>query len=67
MKRVTFNFTERAHDELKDISDAHDMPMVDVVRVGVGLMKVALEARVKGRKLMVCSSDSEPLQEVVLP
>jgi hypothetical protein len=41
--------------------------MTDVVRLGLGLVKIALEAKKDGNRLVVTNSEGQPLKEIVLP
>jgi len=41
--------------------------MTELVRVGLGLVKLALEAERKGHRLVVTTSDGQPIKEIVLP
>jgi hypothetical protein len=41
--------------------------MTDVVRLGLGLVKIALEASKNGNRLVVTNAEGQPLKEIVLP
>jgi hypothetical protein len=41
--------------------------MTELIRYGVGLMKLALEAQKNGQKLMVVAEDGRVVKELVLP
>jgi len=41
--------------------------MTELVRLGLGLVKVALEAQQNGNKLVVTTAEGQPLKEIVLP
>jgi len=41
--------------------------MTELVRLGLGLVKIALEAEQNGHKLIVTTADGQPLKEIVLP
>ena len=66
-KRLNFIVSERAHSELAALSQSTHRSMTEIIRLGVGLAKIALEAEEKGQKLVVASSTGEPLREIVIP
>jgi hypothetical protein len=41
--------------------------MTEIVRLGVGLAKIALEAENQGNRLLIANSSGEPIKEIVLP
>ncbi len=66
-KRVNFILSERAHADLTNLAETTHRSMTDIVRLGVGLVKIALEAARNGNRLMVTTSEGVPLREIVLP
>jgi len=66
-KRLNFNISERAHAELNALAQNTHRSMTDIVRLGVGLAKIALEAEQKGQRLVIASSNGEPLKEILIP
>lgn len=66
-KRVNFILSERAHADLTNVAETTHRSMTDVVRLGVGLVKIALEASRNGHRLMVTTAEGVPLREIVLP
>jgi hypothetical protein len=66
-KRVNFFLSEKAHSELAVMSKRTGRSMTELVRLGLGLVKVALEAEQNGHKLIVTSAEGTPLKEIVLP
>lgn len=66
-KRLNFIVSERAHADLTTLSESTHRSMTEIIRLGVGLAKIALEAERKGQKLVVANSDGEPIREIVIP
>jgi hypothetical protein len=66
-KRLTINLSDRAYNDLKQAADSTSRTMTDVIRIGIGLYKVAAEVNREKNKLIVASSDGKPLKEIVLP
>jgi hypothetical protein len=66
-KRVNFVLSARAYSDLQALSTAMSRSMTELVRLGIGLLKVVLEADQKGQKLAVINGDGEVVKEIVLP
>jgi hypothetical protein len=66
-KRLAITLSERAYNDLKKIAANTSRPMSDVIRIGIGLYKVAAEVSRENNKLMVVSREGKPLKEIVLP
>jgi len=66
-KRVNFVLSERAHGELVTLANETQRSMTDLVRLGLGLVKIAIEADRNGHRLVVTTSEGQPVKELVLP
>ena len=66
-RRVNFVLSEKAHTDLVGLSKHTMRSMTELVRLGLGLVKLALEAQQNGNKLVVTTADGRPLKEIVLP
>lgn len=66
-RKINFNVSERAYSELQNIAKRWHKSMTEVVRLGVGLAKIALEAEEKGHRLVVTTAEGDPIKEIVLP
>jgi len=66
-KRVNFILSERAHSDLTTLAESTHRSMTEIVRLGLGLVKIALEASRNGNRLVVTSAEGQPLKEIVLP
>jgi hypothetical protein len=66
-KRVNLILSEKAHSELATMARRTRRSMTELVRLGLGLVKIALEAEQNGHKLIVTDADGHPLKEIVLP
>jgi hypothetical protein len=66
-KRLAISLSERAYNDLKQTAESTSRTMTDVVRIGIGLYKVAAEVMRENNKLVVVSRDGKPVKEIVLP
>ncbi len=66
-RRIAINLSDQAYFDLKQTADENSRNMTDVIRLGIGLFKVAAEAMRAKNKLVVVSQDGKPLKEIVLP
>jgi hypothetical protein len=41
--------------------------MTEIVRLALGLIRIAIQEKHAGNKLVVCKPDGQPLRELVLP
>ena len=67
VKRVNFVLSGKAHSDLAKLARDTNRSMTDVLRLGLGLAKLALEAERADHRLIVASADGQPLREIVLP
>jgi len=66
-KRVNFVLSERAYKELVSLSKGTMRSMTELVRLGLGLVKIAIEAERHGHRLIVTTTEGDPVKEIVLP
>jgi hypothetical protein len=66
-RRLAINLSERAYLDLKQCAEGTSRSMTDVIRMGIGLYKVAVEVIRENNKLVVVSAAGKPLKEIVLP
>jgi len=66
-KRVNFVLSEKAYSELALLSKRTGHSMTELVRLGLGLVKIAFEAEENNHKIIVTTTDGNPLKEIVLP
>jgi hypothetical protein len=66
-RRVNFVLSEKAHTDLVSLSKHSMRSMTELVRLGLGLVKLALEAQQNGNKLVVTTADGRQVKEIVLP
>jgi len=67
VKRLNFILSEKAHSDLVALSRETRRSMTDLIRFGVGLVRIALEAEKRGNKLVVVNQDDRAVIEIVLP
>ena len=66
-KRVNLVLSEKAHSELATMARRNRRSMTELVRLGLGLVKIALDAEQNGHKLIVTDAEGRPVKEIVLP
>jgi hypothetical protein len=66
-KRINFMLSDKAYDELVTLAKQRMRSMTEIIRLGLGLAKLALEAESRGQRLIVTTEDGQPVKEIVLP
>ena len=67
IRRLSFILSESAYDELQELAHKSHRSMTELVRFGIGLMRVAEDAKKQKLKLMVVNEKNEAIREIVLP
>lgn len=67
IKRLNLNLTEQAYDDLSNLASKTNRSMTEIVRIGLGLVKLAFEEQSKHNRLVVADANLKPLREIVLP
>jgi hypothetical protein len=67
LKRVNLNLTKSGYDSLATAAKRQGVSMTELIRWGIALVIVALDAARSGGKLVVVSPQGEPTREIVLP
>jgi len=66
-KRINFNLTGRAFNELKKRSDESGASMTEILRWALGLVSVVMDETKMNHKIVVTTADGRPIKELVLP
>jgi len=66
-KRLNISLSERAYSDLSKASQDTRRSLTEVVRLGIGLVRIALETEREGNRLIVATPDGKALKEIVLP
>jgi len=66
-RRLNLNLSQKAYDEVAVLSKKYHRSMTEIIRLGLGLAKVALDEAEKGNKLVVTDEGGEQLKEIILP
>jgi hypothetical protein len=66
-KRINFHLSERAHAELQQMARSTRRSMTELLRLGLGLLKIAVEAERNGHKIVITTADGNAVKEIVLP
>ena len=66
-KRVNFCITSRAHRELSNLSRRHNQSITSLILNGLGLIRLALDSRERGERLVIVDASGVAIKEIVLP
>ena len=66
-KRLNVSLSERAYSDLSHASHETKRSMTELVRLGIGLVRIALEAEREGNRIVIASPDGKAQKEIVLP
>jgi hypothetical protein len=66
-KRINLILPERAYAEVYALSKSTKRSLTELVRLGLGLVKIAREAHTHGQKLIVTTEAGKPIKELVIP
>jgi hypothetical protein len=66
-KRINLVLPASAYAEVYGLSKSTKRSLTDLVRLGLGLVKIAIEEVAKGNKLIVASADGQAIKELVIP
>jgi hypothetical protein len=66
-KRLNFNLTADAAEEVRRLSQELGTSMTAILRFALGLVKIVIDERKANHKIIVTTSDGHPLKELVLP
>lgn len=66
-KRLNFNLSEKAYSDLVGLSKETRRSMTELIRLGIGLVKIAIEAERKGERLIIATAEGTATREIVLP
>jgi len=67
IRRLNINLAEKAFDDLQALARNTKRSMTELVRLGLGLIKIATEQTAKGHRLVITSADGKVLKEIVIP
>ncbi|HSG41371.1 MAG TPA: hypothetical protein VLE27_17145 [Thermoanaerobaculia bacterium] len=66
-RRLNANLPEKTYEEAERLALEHNWTITDVVRLGIGLLKIAYEAAREGHRLAVVDSKGRVLEKIFLP
>jgi len=65
-RKMSLNLPEEAYAQLKELANESHRSMTDVIRVGLGLVKIALQEERRDRSLAVVE-DEEIVKQILIP
>ena len=66
MRRLNLNLTESLYEEISQLADSEGRTMTEVVRIGLGLARLAIDEQQKGGQLAVVDAAGQ-LHRIILP
>ena len=66
-KRLSLNLSDAVYDELTQLAAQRQSSMTEIVRLALGLVRIAISESEKGNKLVITSANGDALKEIVLP
>lgn len=66
-KRINFLLSPSAHEDLFRLSKKCNQSMTGLIRIGLSLARLAVEANSRGERLAIVGPDGSPRREIVLP
>ena len=67
VRRLSLNLSDAVYDELTNLAAQRHSSMTEIVRLALGLLKIAIHESAEGHRLVVTSETGEALKELVLP
>ena len=65
--RLNLNLSETAREQITALAEQSDRSITELVRLALSVLKVILDERKEGHKLIVMTPDGKPLKELVIP
>lgn len=67
VKRLNHIVPEKLYQQVVELSRETRLDITDIVRLGLGLVMVAIREAQQGNKIIVADSNGVPIKELVLP
>jgi hypothetical protein len=67
VRRLSLNLSSQAYDQLNALALESRTSMTDIVRLALGLARIAIQEGRRGNKLVVSNPDGQAIKELVLP
>jgi len=65
--RLSINLSGQAREELEALSKKHSRSMTELMRLGLGVVKLLLQEAEQNHKIIVTTANGTPIKEIVLP
>jgi len=67
INRINLNLSSSARADIDRLSEETGNTITELVRLALSLLKVVIEEKRKGNKLIITSSDGTPQTQLVIP
>lgn len=67
VKRLNHIVPEKLYQQVVELSRETRLDITDIVRLGLGLVMVAIKESQQGNKIIVADSNGVPIKELILP
>ena len=66
-KRLNLVLTIDGYRELMELAHSRRESMTQVIRIGLGFVKLAIQAKRDGHKMTISDANNEVIKEIILP
>ena len=66
VKRLNINLAPKAFDEIQRLGKDTGRSMTELVRIGLSLVKIALQAKDRDLRLALVNEDGTPVREIIV-
>jgi len=67
VRKFNMLLSASAHKEIEEIAADNGVTLAEVVRLGIGLVKLAMDAERNGYRLMTVNANNEAVMEIKMP
>jgi hypothetical protein len=67
VERITLNVTAGFKEDVEQLAESNGHTLTDLVKIAISLLRVVIEERKKGNKLVIVSSEGVPQMQLVIP
>jgi hypothetical protein len=65
--RLNLNLSDEARNDVNALAQETSRSITELVRLALSVLKVLIEERKRGNKLIVTNADGQPVKELIIP
>ena len=66
-RRLNFILSDDSYQDLQDLASQSQRTMTDLIRYGLGMMRIFVEAKRQRHRVMIVDDQGKAVKEIVLP